>query len=154
MWIGCVHAHTWPHTLVCRHFAIIVLIYGSTSDSSEVQLGLLAGQDQQRAIFHRNVPKAVARQMSNITRRGRISIGLIDVENDIDVFFWRGPCQIRRTGRRGGTRLGDVRHYLSHLYEYWMYWSGRRRERVLIRFLILLCCCSTTLPGSPSPPRR
>ena len=47
------HAHTWPHTLVCRHF-IIVLMYGSTSDSSEVQLGLLAGQDQQRAIFHRN----------------------------------------------------------------------------------------------------
>ena len=67
------------------------------------------------------------------------------------MFFWRGPCQIRRTGRRGGTRLGDVRHYLSHLYEYWMYWSGRRRERVLIRFLILLCCCSTTLPGSTSP---
>ena len=99
--------HIVPHIVACTHIhglthlsvgilaqAIIVLMYGSTSDSSEVQLGLLAGQDQQRAIFHRNVPKAVARQMSNITRRGRISIGLIDVENDIDVFFWRSAWSV------------------------------------------------------------
>ena len=83
-------------------------MYGSTSDSSEVQLGLLAGQDQQRAIFHRNVPKAVARQMSNITRRGRISIGLIDVENDIDVFFGGAPGA-SESGSRAGFEGGVVR---------------------------------------------